>query len=159
MNTHPCTPVHLHYILMSAFCTLIRFARDIPRLLYPHSDLIVIFSGKRQNFQKNTLNYKTTQAVDMFMGNFLSRFAFQLASLDSLERCQDYKSVNVLFMKINYNFKKPWAIRFATIFADLRNCLEFEVSGGFSTKAVSILIISMTKLLDADWLRGVQLFH
>ena len=25
--------------------------------------------------------------------------------------------------------------------------------------SVIILIISMTKLLDADWLRGVQLFH
>ena len=24
---------------------------------------------------------------------------------------------------------------------------------------VNLLIISMTKLLDADWLRGVQLFH
>ena len=24
---------------------------------------------------------------------------------------------------------------------------------------LDILIISMTKLLDADWLRGVQLFH
>jgi hypothetical protein len=59
----PMHPNHLHYILMSAFCTLIRFARDIPRLLYPHSYLIVIFSGKRQNFQKNTLNYKTLRPL------------------------------------------------------------------------------------------------
>ena len=86
----------------------------------------------------------------MFMGNFLSRYAIQLASLHSLERCQDYKSVNVLFMKINYNLKKPWA----------KICDNFCLSAhGFSTKTVSILIISMTKLLDADWLRGVQLFH
>ena len=26
-------------------------------------------------------------------------------------------------------------------------------------KSLSEFIISMTKLLDADWLRGVQLFH
>jgi hypothetical protein len=29
----------------------------------------------------------------------------------------------------------------------------------FSTATVTLFIISMTKLLDADWLREVQLFH
>ncbi len=38
----------------------------------------------------------------------------------------------------------------------LQNCLLILLS---IKPILSVLILSMTKLLDANWLRGVQLFH
>ena len=34
-----------------------------------------------------------------------------------------------------------------------------EIEAEVSVAVITVFIISMTKLLDADWLRGVQLFH
>ena len=37
--------------------------------------------------------------------------------------------------------------------------MKIKMNLNFIGLSLSKFIISMTKLLDADWLRGVQLFH
>ena len=46
----------------------------------------------------------------------------------------------------------------AGIIQDFYHRLNFDISKK-NEGILKLLIICMTKLLDADWLRGVQLFH